>query len=99
MSGQPSAIKIELDEQTRIVLDGWLHRQKTPLGLVKRVQALLSLSQGRSFIATARHVGLPERHVHPWARRAGGAGSQGVYRRPRIGTQATVQALGGTGCR
>src|SRR6266496_3243511 len=64
MPGRSSAITIELDEPTRIVLDGWLQRQKTPFGLVKRVQAILSLSQGHGFIATARHVGLTERHVH-----------------------------------
>ena len=39
MLGRPSAITIELDEPTRIILNGWLQRQKTPFGLVKRVQA------------------------------------------------------------
>lgn len=83
MPGRPSALKIELDEPTRIVLDGWLQRQKTPFGLVKRVQAILSLSQGRSFIATAKQVGLTERHVHSWARRFVEQGPQGLYDRPR----------------
>ena len=64
MLGRPSAIKIELDEQTRIVLHGWIHRQKTPFGLVKRAQAILNLSEGCSFTATAKHVGFTERHVH-----------------------------------
>src|SRR6266496_3400059 len=85
MPGRSSAITIELDEPTRIVLDGWLQRQKTPFGLVKRVQAILSLSQGHGFIATARHVGLTERHVHSWARRFVEQGPQGLYDRPRSG--------------
>src|SRR5438552_16244100 len=83
--GRPSAITIELDEPTRLVLDGWLHRQKTPFGLVKRVQAILSLSQGDGFFATARQVGLTERHVRSWARRFLEQGPQGLYDRPRSG--------------
>src|SRR5258708_20458633 len=85
MPGRPSTLKIELDEPTRIVLDGWLQRQKTPFGLVKRIQAILSLSQGRSFIATAKQVGLTERHVHSWARRFVEQGPQGLYALPPSG--------------
>lgn len=85
MPGRPSAIKINLNEQTRMVLHGWIQRQKTPFGLVKRAQAILSLSQGHSFIATAKHVGLTERHVHSWARRFVEQGPAGLYNRPRSG--------------
>ncbi len=85
MPGRPSAIKIELDERTRIILHEWIHRHKTPHDLVKRTLAILNLSQGRSFIATARHVGLTERHVRTWARRFVEQGPQGLYDRPRSG--------------
>ena len=30
MRGRTSALKIELDTQTRATLEGWLRRQKTP---------------------------------------------------------------------
>src|SRR6266702_7403734 len=67
------------------MLSGWVHRQKTPLGLAKRAQAILRLSEGQSFTATAKHVGLTERHVHSWARRFLKLGLQGLYDRPRSG--------------
>jgi len=47
----------------------WLRRQKTPIGLAKRAQAILLRADGQTFAATARQVGLRERHVRTWALR------------------------------
>ena len=69
MQGRHSAIHIAVDDQTRATLAGWLRRQKTPVGLAKRAQAILLLAEGQTFAATARHVGLRERHVRKWALR------------------------------
>jgi hypothetical protein len=54
---------VTLDADTRATLAGWLRRSKTPLGLARRAQALLLLDQGQPYAATARRVGLSERHV------------------------------------
>ena len=67
--GQKTDIPIVLDDHTRITLAAWLRRLKTPMGLAKRSQALLLLDQGQPYAATARRVGLSERHVRKWAYR------------------------------
>ena len=69
MQGRHSAIHIAVDDRTRATLAGWLRRQKTPVALAKRAQAILLLADGQTFAATARRVGLRERHVRKWALR------------------------------
>ena len=69
MQGRHSAIHIAVDDHTQATLAGWLRRQKTPVGLAKRTQAILLLAEGQTFAATARRVGLRERHVRKWALR------------------------------
>ena len=69
MQGRRSAIRLEVDDQTRATLAQWLRRQKTPIGLAKRAQAILLRADGQTFAATARQVGLRERHVRTWALR------------------------------
>jgi hypothetical protein len=32
MRGRHAAMRIQISQQTRVTLQGWLHRQKTPLG-------------------------------------------------------------------
>lgn len=49
MRGRTSSIKIELTFEQREVLSGWLRRQKTPGGLVKRARAMLLLADGQTF--------------------------------------------------
>lgn len=69
MPGRPSAIHIAVDDQTRATLAGWLRRQKPPVALAQRAPAILLLADGQTFAATARRVGLRERHVRTWALR------------------------------
>jgi hypothetical protein len=69
MQGRHSALRIAIDDSTRATLQGWLRRQKTPVGLAKRARAMLLLADGQTFAATARHVELRERHVRKWALR------------------------------
>ena len=56
MQGRHSAIHIEMNDDTRTTLTGWLRKQKTPVGLAKRARAMLLLADGSSFAATARQV-------------------------------------------
>ncbi len=81
--GQKTEIPIVLDAPTRTILAGWLRRSKTPMGLAKRAQALLLLDQGQPYAATARHVGLSERHVRKWASRFLAEGLAGLFHKRR----------------
>ena len=81
--GQKTTFVIALDADTRATLAGWLRRPKTPMGLAKRAQALLLLDEGQPYAATARHVGLSERHVRRWAYRFLEEGLAGLLDRQR----------------
>ena len=87
MQGRRSAIYIAVDDQTRATLEGWLRRQKTPVGLAKRARAILLLAEGQPLAATARQVGLRERHVRKWALRFVAQGIGGLFDKRRPGRQ------------
>jgi transposase len=85
MQGRHSAISIAMDDHTRATLTGWLRKQKTPVGLAKRAQAMLLLADGQTFAATARQVGMRERHVRKWALRFVAQGLGGLSDKKRPG--------------
>ena len=85
MRGRHAAVMIQMSQQTRATLQGWLQRQKTPLGRAKRARAMLLLEQGHSYTRTARWVGLTERNLREWARRFHGRGLAGLDDSPRPG--------------
>ena len=95
MQGRHSVIHIAVDDPTRATLAGWLRRQKTPVALAKRAQAILLLADGQTFAATARHVGLRERHVRKWALRFAAYGIDGLYDKKRPGRQPVFSPGGG----
>ena len=68
MRGRPARLKVELDDTTHAILEGWLRRQKIPAGLALRARAMLLLAQGQPYTHTAAQVGLAERHVRTWAK-------------------------------
>ncbi len=49
MRGRHAALMIQMSQQTRTTLQGWLQRQKTPLGRAKRARSMLLLEQGHSY--------------------------------------------------
>jgi hypothetical protein len=53
MRGRHSTLVIQMEPQTRALLQQWLHRQKTPVGLARRAHALLLLEQGQTNVSTA----------------------------------------------
>ncbi len=63
MRGRRSTLRIQMDDPTRVTLQGWLHRQKTTNGLARRARAILLLEQGQTYLHTASQVGLAECHV------------------------------------
>jgi hypothetical protein len=85
MRGRISALKIEIDSETRKFLQGWLRRQKTPVGLAKRARAMLLLADGQTYSHTSKQVGLSEPHLRKWAKRFIESGVQGLYDRTRPG--------------
>jgi transposase len=85
MQGRRTALIVRMDEAPREQLLGWLRATKTPQGLAKRATAMLLLANGQSYAATARQVGLRERHVRKWARRFLRDGPAGLHDAPRSG--------------
>jgi len=76
---------IQMSQQARATLQGWLQRQKTPLGRAKRARSMLLLEQGHSYAHTAKWVGLTERNLRKWARRFYDRGLAGLDDSPRPG--------------
>jgi Helix-turn-helix domain len=85
MQGRHSAIHIEMHDDIRAPLTGWLRKQKTPGGLAKRARAMLLLADSSSFAATARQGALRERHVRKWALRFALQGIDGLWDTKRPG--------------
>ena len=79
MRGRRSALKIEMDAETRNTLLAWLRRQKTPMGLAKRARAMLLLADGQTVCDTSRQVGLGERHLRSGTKRFIAQGISGLY--------------------
>ena len=85
MRGRHAALMIQMSQQTRTTLQGWLQRQKTPLGRAKRARSMLLLEQGHSYAQTAKWVGLTERNLRKWARRFRRSGVAGLSEKSRPG--------------
>ena len=85
MRGRHAALIIQMSQQTRATLQGWLQRQKTPLGRAKRARAMLLLEQGHSYAHTAKWVGLTERNLRKWAKRFHSRGMTGLDEQSRPG--------------
>jgi hypothetical protein len=98
MQGRHSALHIALDDATRATLQGWLRKQQTPVALAKRTRAMLLLAEGQTFAATARHVGLRERHVRTWALRFVAHGIEGLNDKKRPGRRPVFSPGGGVVC-
>jgi Helix-turn-helix domain len=95
MRGRPSQLKVEIDDATRATLEGWLRRQKTPVGRATRARALLLRAAGPPYTHTAAQVGLAERHVRPWAKRFVAQGIAGLQDQPRPGRRPVFPPGGG----
>ena len=85
MPGRRPTRVIQIDDLTRIALERWGHRQKTPVGLVRRARAMLPLEQGDTYVHTAKYVGLTEYHIRKWAKRFCEYGVSGLCEKPRSG--------------
>ncbi len=79
------ALQIRLDDQTRLTLQHWMLRPKTPVGVARRARAVLLLEQGYTYVRTATWVGLSEYHRRLWAKRFLEQGVAGLIEKPRPG--------------
>ena len=95
MRGRKSALTVQMDDDTRQTILGWLRAQKTPVGMAKRAWAVLLLAGGESFSATARQVGLGDRHVRKWAKRFVRHGVDGLRDKQRPGRKPVFSPRGG----
>jgi len=95
MQGRKTKLIVRMDDDAREQLLSWLRATKTPQGLAKRARAMLLLAQGYSYAATARVVGLRERHVRKWAQRFLREGPAGLDDAPRSGRPPVFSPLGG----
>lgn len=95
MRGRKPKLIIVLDEPTKAQLQAKLRSPKTPLGLARRVRAMLLLAEGVPFLHTAHTVGLAERHVRKWAKRFVANGPAGLEELPRPGRKGAFSPGGG----
>ena len=95
MQGRKTAMIVRMDDATGQELLAWLRAQKTPVGLAKRAWAMLLLADGHSYAATARQVGLRERHVRKWAKRFLRDGPDGLFDAKRSGRPPVFSPRGG----
>lgn len=94
MQGRKTAVIVRMEQEDREKLLSWLRATKTPQGRAKRARAILLLGAGCSYAATAREVGLRERHVRKWARRFLRDGPAGLDDAPRSGRPPVFSPLG-----
>ena len=94
MQGRKTALIVRMDQDDREKLLSWLRATKTPQGRAKRARAMLLLDAGYSYAATARAVGLRERHVRKWAQRFLRDGPGGLDDAPRSGRPPVFSPLG-----
>ena len=85
MLGRKSKLLIEIPAATQQVMEGLCRAQKTPVGLVRRVEGILLLHQGSTFVDAAKQAGLAERHLRKWAKRFKADGLNGLYDKGRPG--------------
>src|SRR5947209_3493587 len=85
MPGRRRTLHIHLDDPTRLTLQHWMLRPKTPVGVARRARALLLLEQGYTYVRTATWVGLSEYHLRKWAKRFLEQGAAGLVEKPRPG--------------
>ena len=95
MQGRKTALIVRMDDETREQLLSWLRATKTPQGLAKRARAMLLLAEGHRYAATARQVGLRERHVRKGAHRFLREGPGGLDDAPRSGRPPVFSPCGG----
>ena len=95
MQGRWTTLKVRMSDEHREQLLSWLRAQKTPVGLAKRAWAMLLLADGQRYAATARQVGLAERHVRKWAKRFLRDGPTGLLDKKRPGRKPVFSPLGG----
>lgn len=85
MQGRISSIQVEMTSEQQRVLNSWLRKSTTPVGLAKRARAILMLASGETFSKTSQYVGMGERHIRKWAKRFVEQGIEGLYDSKRPG--------------
>lgn len=69
MRGRKSALVVVLSDAETQRLQAWCRATTTPVGLVRRAQAILAVAEGQPLCRAAQRAGLSENHTRKWVGR------------------------------
>lgn len=95
MRGRKTALKIVLSAEQRAFLETQLRRHSIPQAMARRYRVVLCVANGMSLVATAREVGMTEKHVRKWLKRFLEEGHEGLKDRPGRGRKPSFPPRGG----
>ena len=61
MQGRSSNIQVKMTGEQQDVLNSWLRKSTTPVGLAKRARAILMLASGETFCKTSQYKRLSQK--------------------------------------
>lgn len=82
---------LELSDESRATLEGWLRRHKTSQNLAKRARIVLACATGMTNADVARQLGTNETTVSKWRRRFAERGPDGLLDEVRPGAPRKIQ--------
>lgn len=95
MRGRKTALKIVLAAEQREFLETQLRRHSIPQAMARRYRVVLCVADGLSLVASAREVGMTEKHVRKWLKRFLEEGHEGLKDRPGRGRKPSFPPPGG----
>lgn len=95
MRGRKTKLKVVLSAEQREFLESQLRRHSISLAMARRYRVILAVAEGMSLVATAREVGMTEKHVRKWLKRFLEDGCEGLGDRPGRGRKPSFSPRGG----
>ena len=86
----PTAVEIELTEDERALLEGFVRRRRTARGLAQRSEIVLAAAEGKTNTEIAERLGVGRPTVTRWRRRFAQRRVEGLVDEPRPGRPRTI---------
>jgi transposase len=86
----PTAVEIELTEDERALLEGFVRRRRTARGLAQRSEIVLAAAEGLKNTEIAERLGVGRPTVTRWRRRFAQRRVEGLVDEPRPGRPRTI---------